>query len=110
METIKSGIYSNYGYNEEDVEQVKISINKIKKDGYFKGCNNLNIYYQVFSVINEKGRIVISHGFSECIEKYNVIHFKAADDIVKRFIKGEEYLYVRIWVMLLLHWWLEENT
>ena len=44
METIKSGIYSNYGYNEEDVEQVKISINKIKKDGYFKGCNNLNIY------------------------------------------------------------------
>lgn len=71
METIKNGIYSNYGYNEEDVEQVKISINKIKKDGYFKGCNNLNIYYQVFSVINEKGRIVISHGFSECIEKYN---------------------------------------
>ncbi|HOY40454.1 MAG TPA: asparagine synthase (glutamine-hydrolyzing) [Chitinophagales bacterium] len=46
----------------------------------------------------------------ECIEKYNIIHFKAADDIVKRFIKGEEYLYVRIWVMLLLHWWLEENT
>ena len=64
METIKSGIYSNYGYNEEGVEQVKISINKIKKDGYFKGCNNLNIYYQVFSVINEKGRFVISHGFS----------------------------------------------
>ena len=32
METIKSGIYSNYGYNEEDVEQVKISINNILKD------------------------------------------------------------------------------
>lgn len=46
----------------------------------------------------------------QCIEKHNIIHFHKADDIVKRFMKGEEYLYVRIWSILLLHWWLEENT
>ncbi len=46
----------------------------------------------------------------QCIEKHNVIHFDKADTIVKRFMKGEEFLYVRIWTMLLLHWWLEENT
>lgn len=46
----------------------------------------------------------------QCIEKYNIIHFNVADDIVKRFMRGEEYLYVRIWAILLLHWWLEENT
>ena len=28
METIKVGIYSNYGYNEEDVEQVRMNILK----------------------------------------------------------------------------------
>ncbi len=46
----------------------------------------------------------------ECIEKHNIIHFKKSDEIVKRFMKGEEYLYIRIWSMLLLHWWLEENV
>lgn len=45
----------------------------------------------------------------ECIEKHNIIHFKKADSIIKRFMQGEEYLYVRIWSMLILHWWLEEN-
>lgn len=45
----------------------------------------------------------------ECIEKHQIIHYAKANQIVKRFMKGEEYLYVRIWAMLLLHWWLEEN-
>ena len=54
METIKSGIYSNYGYNEEDVEQVKISINKIKyinrnllilEDEYIMLVDLVNKYY-----------------------------------------------------------------
>ena len=29
--------------------------------------------------------------------------------LLKRFEAGEDYLYNRIWVLLLLHWWLAEN-
>ena len=45
----------------------------------------------------------------ETIEKHNIVHYRYTDNIIKRFMNGEEYLYVRIWVLLILHWWLEEN-
>lgn len=43
---------------------------KIKEAGYFVGKNSANIYYEKYSIENEKGRIVILHGFSECIDKF----------------------------------------
>jgi asparagine synthase (glutamine-hydrolysing) len=30
--------------------------------------------------------------------------------LLKRFDAGEDYLYNRIWVLLLLHWWMKENN
>ena len=65
--------FSDFGKNKEDVTFVKKEIDKIKEKGYLKGSNNLNIYYETHNVKNKKGSIVISHGFSEYIEKYNEI-------------------------------------
>ncbi|MCB9032283.1 MAG: asparagine synthase (glutamine-hydrolyzing) [Chitinophagales bacterium] len=43
------------------------------------------------------------------IEKYNIVHFSSVNQLVKKFNKGEDYLYNRLWVLILLHWWLEKN-
>lgn len=71
MKNIKYEIFKNYGQDEYALNFVKENINKVKVSGRFKGCNNLNIYYEFYKIKDEKGGIVISHGFSECIEKYN---------------------------------------
>ena len=42
----------------------------IYKDGFFKGKNDLNIYYKSYEVKNSIATIVISHGFCESVEKY----------------------------------------
>ncbi|WP_243139870.1 alpha/beta fold hydrolase [Romboutsia faecis] len=42
----------------------------IYKDGFFKGKNDLNIYYKSYEVKNIIATIVISHGFCESVEKY----------------------------------------
>ncbi|MBT9831957.1 alpha/beta fold hydrolase [Clostridium baratii] len=60
----------NYGFDKELVENAKEKLSKIKEVGYFEGKNNANIYYEKYSIDNEKGRVVISHGFSECIDKF----------------------------------------
>lgn len=60
----------NYGSDKELVENAKEKLSKIKEVGYFEGKNNANIYYEKYSIDNEKGRVVISHGFSECIDKF----------------------------------------
>ena len=60
----------NYGYDKEIVQTTRNKLREIKESGYFIGKNHKNIYYEKYSIDNEKGRIVISHGFSECIDKF----------------------------------------
>lgn len=60
----------NYGCNKKIVEDIREKLRKIKEAGYFAGKNSANIYYEKYSIENEKGRIVILHGFSECIDKF----------------------------------------
>lgn len=60
----------NYGCNKEIVEDIREKLRKIKEAGYFVGKNSANIYYEKYSIENEKGRVVILHGFSECIDKF----------------------------------------
>jgi asparagine synthase (glutamine-hydrolysing) len=43
------------------------------------------------------------------VEKYNLVHYPEIESLKKRFLKNEDYLYNRIWVLILLHWWLIEN-
>ena len=70
MNEIANIFCSNYGQDEEIIRYVERKLNTKKESGYFKGCNNINIYYEKFIVQDEKGIIVISHGFTECLEKY----------------------------------------
>lgn len=62
--------FMNFGMDEDVVEEVKKQLKYIKTSGNFTGEEGIKIYYEKYKVKNEKGRIVISHGFTECIEKY----------------------------------------
>lgn len=43
------------------------------------------------------------------IEEFGILNNKEVQTLINRFRKGEDYLYNRIWAMLLLHKWLVEN-
>lgn len=43
------------------------------------------------------------------IEKYNIVNNKEVQKIILRFKKGETILYNKIWHLIILHWWLENN-
>ncbi len=45
----------------------------------------------------------------EIIEKHNLLKFPPVEKIMKDYLNGKEYLYNRLWVIIVLHWWLEEN-
>ena len=60
----------NFGMDEDVVCDVKKKLSYIRSSGNFRGAKNNKIYFEKYKVKNEKGRIVISHGFTEYIEKY----------------------------------------
>lgn len=43
------------------------------------------------------------------VEKYNVFDFTEVQKLVNAYKNGVDYLYNRIWLIIVLHWWLEEN-
>lgn len=62
--------FINFGMDEDVVKDVRKKLTYIKSCGNFTGEKENKIYFEKYKVKNEKGRIVISHGFTECIEKY----------------------------------------
>jgi asparagine synthase (glutamine-hydrolysing) len=44
------------------------------------------------------------------IEKYNVVNAAAVQQLKEDYLKGKGYLYNRLWLIIVLHWWLEENN
>jgi len=44
------------------------------------------------------------------INRYDVVANLYVQDLKNRFLAGEDYLYARVWVLIILHWWLEENA
>jgi asparagine synthase (glutamine-hydrolysing) len=44
------------------------------------------------------------------IEKYNVVNYAAVKKIKQQYQNGKDYLYNRLWLIIVLHWWLEENN
>ncbi|MGH2563357.1 MAG: asparagine synthetase B family protein, partial [Ginsengibacter sp.] len=46
----------------------------------------------------------------EIIERHNLLHHPAVEKIKKQYIAGHDYLFNRLWVIIILHWWLEENN
>lgn len=43
------------------------------------------------------------------IEKYNVVNYEAVKKLRQQYQNGKDYLYNRLWLIIVLHWWLEEN-
>lgn len=44
------------------------------------------------------------------INRYDILANLHVQDLKQRFLAGEDYLYNRIWTIIVLHWWLEENS
>ena len=43
------------------------------------------------------------------IEKYNVVNYEVVKKLKEQYQNGKDYLYNRLWLIIVLHWWLEEN-
>ena len=43
------------------------------------------------------------------IEKYNFVNFNEVETLKNNFLNGKNYLYNRIWLLIVLHKWLEQN-
>lgn len=46
----------------------------------------------------------------EIIETYAIVKYEQVASLKKRYLSGENYLYNRVWAIILLHWWLEEKN
>ena len=44
------------------------------------------------------------------IEKYNVVNYDTVKKLRQQYQNGKDYLYNRLWLIIVLHWWLEENN
>ena len=66
----KREYFINFGMNEDVVEMVKDKLDDIKVTGNLKGELDNKMYYEIYKINDDIGGIVISHGFTECIEKY----------------------------------------
>lgn len=58
-------------YNETMKQIVEPYLDYIKTTGYFSSFDEAKIYYQYYTVENPVGTVVISHGFTDALEKYN---------------------------------------
>jgi asparagine synthase (glutamine-hydrolysing) len=47
---------------------------------------------------------------AEIIERHDLVSFAKVESIKKQFMSGSDYLFNRLWAIIVLHWWLEENT
>lgn len=45
----------------------------------------------------------------EVVESINVVSFEVVNNLINRFLKGEDYLYNRIWTLVVLHKHLKDN-
>jgi asparagine synthase (glutamine-hydrolysing) len=43
------------------------------------------------------------------IEKYGFVKFEYVEDLKKQFWEGKNYLYNRLWILIVLHKWLQKN-
>jgi asparagine synthase (glutamine-hydrolysing) len=46
----------------------------------------------------------------ECIRKYNVVDYPMVKEMIQNFRNGMDYLYNRLWLLIVLHRWLQKNN
>lgn len=56
-------------------------------------------------------KYLLDHYTSEqVINKYNVVNYSTVNRMKHQYLKGMDYLFNRLWLIIVLHWWLEENS
>ncbi|MEO6220337.1 MAG: asparagine synthase (glutamine-hydrolyzing) [Ginsengibacter sp.] len=58
---------------------------------------------------NDLSYLLDRYTSKKIIEKYNFLHFPEVEKIKSQYASGYDYLFNRLWVIIVLHWWLEEN-
>jgi asparagine synthase (glutamine-hydrolysing) len=43
------------------------------------------------------------------IEKYQVVNYTIVNQMKVDYLNGKDYLFNRLWLIIVLHWWLDEN-
>lgn len=46
----------------------------------------------------------------QVIGKYNIVNYSVVNKMKQQYLKGNSYLFNRLWLITVLHWWLEENA
>jgi asparagine synthase (glutamine-hydrolysing) len=46
----------------------------------------------------------------EVVERYGVVRFTTVKDLVKQFNAGNGYVYHRVWLLIVLHYWLQKHA
>ena len=44
----------------------------------------------------------------EVISRHGFVHAKKVQQLLRKFLNGQNHLYNRIWTLIVLHWWLEK--
>ena len=44
----------------------------------------------------------------QTIEKHDLVKYSTIEKLKQKYSEGQDYLFHRLWVVLVLHWWLEE--
>jgi asparagine synthase (glutamine-hydrolysing) len=57
---------------------------------------------------NELHFLIEENLSKEIIEKYGFVNYSEVDQLKKEFLNGRDYLYNRIWVLIVLHKWLKK--
>jgi len=54
--------------------------------------------------------LIDQYASQQTVEKHNVVNYEAVKKLKAQYQSGKDYLYNRLWLIVVLHWWLEENT
>jgi asparagine synthase (glutamine-hydrolysing) len=53
--------------------------------------------------------LVETYTSEKIITKYNYVNYKIVARLKDQYFGGKDYLYNRVWLIMILHWWLEAN-
>lgn len=68
-------VLSEDAFEEQMLEIVEPYIASVTTSGYFTSNDDTDIYYEYYTAPSAKGNIVISHGFTESLEKYTELAY-----------------------------------
>jgi asparagine synthase (glutamine-hydrolysing) len=54
--------------------------------------------------------LIENHLSEENVKQFNFVNYSYVKNLIQSFNKGNEHLYNRIWLLIVLHWWLKNNA